>query len=163
MRGPSLLVLGCTRASSGMLAGQVLDPFVGLWKITDLYFQHEMPTRFIDLSNLDHLFKGDMALMREWIALYLQESPQYFTQLSISSESGDANALAAAAHDLQPQAHYLGSARMLELLAGIEERALNGDTLGCTHLLKALLPVREAIDDELRSVLNADQDNHKNR
>ena len=122
-----------------------------------------MPTRYIDLSNLEHLFKGDKALMREWIDLYLQESPAYFTQLAVSSESGDANALAAAAHDLQPQAHYLGSARMLELLAGIEESAMNGDTLGCTDPLKALLPVREAIDDELRSVLNADQDNHKNR
>ena len=122
-----------------------------------------MPTRYIDLSNLEHLFNGDQALIREWIDLYLQESPQYFTQLSLSSERDNAQALASAAHDLQPQAHYLGSTRMLELLAGIEERALNGDTLGCTDLLKALLPVREAIDDELRSVLNADKDNHKNR
>ena len=31
-----------------------------------------------ELSNLEHLFKGDKALIREWIALYLQESPAYF-------------------------------------------------------------------------------------
>jgi HPt (histidine-containing phosphotransfer) domain-containing protein len=114
-----------------------------------------MVPSYTELSNLEHLFKGDKALMREWIGLYLQESPAYFEQLTASLESGDAQALASAAHDLQPQAHYLGSARMVELLAGIEERALNGDTLGCGELLKALLPVRAAIDGELRSVLNA--------
>ncbi len=108
-----------------------------------------------ELSNLEHLFKGDRSLIREWIDLYLQESPQYYTQLSVSLESGNAEALATAAHDLQPQAHYIGSARMLELLAAIEEQAMNGDTLGCTDLLNALLPVREAVDGELRSVLNA--------
>lgn len=37
-----------------------------------------MPTRYIDLSNLEHLFKGDKSLIREWIALYMQESPAYF-------------------------------------------------------------------------------------
>ena len=108
----------------------------------------------IDLANLDHLFKGDKALMCEWIELYLQESPQYYTQLSISFESGNAEALGTAAHDLQPQAHYIGSARMLELLAAIEEKAFKGDTLGCADLLNALLLVREAIDAELRAALD---------
>ncbi len=35
----------------------------------------------IELSNLEHLFKGDKALIREWTALYLQESPAYFDHL----------------------------------------------------------------------------------
>ena len=53
-----------------------------------------------DLSNLEHLFKGDRSLIREWIGLYLQESPAYFKQLSDSLERGDAQGLASAAHDL---------------------------------------------------------------
>ena len=114
-----------------------------------------MPPRNIDLSNIEHLFKGDRALVREWIDLYLQESPQYFAQLTTSLASGDAKALASAAHDLQPQAHYLNAARMLELLTAIEEQAINGDTRSCDELLNALLPVRDAIDVELRTVLYA--------
>jgi HPt (histidine-containing phosphotransfer) domain-containing protein len=94
-------------------------------------FLHPMPPSYTELSNLEHLFRGDQSQIREWIGLYLQESPAYFDQLTASLESGDAQALASAAHDLQPQAHYLGSVRMLELLATIEEQALNGDTLGC--------------------------------
>lgn len=109
----------------------------------------------IDLSHLMHLFRGDPSQVREWIGLYLQEAPTYFELLSASLESGDAQAMATAAHDLQPQAHYLGSARMLELLSAIEERSMKGGTSACGELLEALLPVREAIDGELRTVLNA--------
>lgn len=117
-------------------------------------FLVQMVPTFIDLTNLEHLFKGDKALMCEWIELYLQESPQYYTQLTVSLENGDAEALATAAHDLQPQAHYIGSVRMVVLLAAIEEQALNGDTLGCADLLHSLLLEREAIDAELRAALN---------
>lgn len=107
----------------------------------------------IDLSHLTHLFRGDRSQVREWIGLYLQEAPTYFEQLSTSLESGDAQAMATAAHDLQPQAHYLGSTRMLELLMAIEERALASGTGSCGELLVALNDVREVIDPELRSVL----------
>lgn len=113
-----------------------------------------VPT-YVELSNLEYLFKGDKTLIREWMGLYLQESPAYFDQLTANLERGDAEALASAAHDLKPQAHYLGSARMLELLTGIEEQAGNGDLPGCQELLEALLPVRAAIDEQLRTVLAA--------
>lgn len=114
-----------------------------------------MPTSHVDLSNLEHLFKGDSTLIREWISLYLQESPQYFDQLATSAENGDAQALANAAHDLQPQAHYLNAAPMLELLMALEEQALLNGTLACAGMLNALFSVREAIDGELRGVLKA--------
>lgn len=109
----------------------------------------------IELSTLEHLFKGDRALIHEWIELYLTESPKYFTQLSDSLANGDAQAMATASHDLQAQAHYIGSARMLELLMAIEEGALTNGTLACKDLLNTLLHVRHAIDAELRMALNA--------
>ncbi len=112
-----------------------------------------MPPSYAELSNLEHLFKGDKSQIREWIGLYLQESPAYFEQLTANLERGDVEALASAAHDLKPQAHYLGSARMLELLTGIEEQAGTGDLPRCHELLRALQPVREAIAEQLRAVL----------
>ena len=109
----------------------------------------------IDLSHLMHLFRGDRAQVREWIGLYLQEAPTYFDELFASSRSGDARTMANASHDLQAQAHYLGAPRMLELLIAIEEQAVARGADSCGELLNALLPLREAIDHELRAVLNA--------
>ncbi len=109
----------------------------------------------IDLSHLIQLFKGDRAQVREWISLYLQEAPMYFEQLSTNLGIGDAQAMANASHDLQAQAHYLGSPRMLELLTAIEEHAVTKGAGSCAELINALSPLREAIDRELRAVLNA--------
>lgn len=109
----------------------------------------------IDLSQLTHLFRGDRSQMREWIGLYLQESPAYFKQLSDGLARGDAQAIASAAHDLQPQAHYLGSARLVRSLADIEQQALNGNTPACRELIEALPPLRAAIEADLRAVLDA--------
>ena len=44
---------------------------------------------------------------------------------------------------------------MPEWITAIEEQAMNGDTHACGELLNTLIPVREAIETELRSVLNA--------
>jgi len=109
----------------------------------------------IDLTHLTHLFRGDRAQVREWISLYQQEAPTYFEQLVAGFQRGDAQAMANASHDLQAQAHYLGSPRMLELLIAIEEQAVAKGAGSCAELMNALLPVREAIDHELRAVLNA--------
>jgi HPt (histidine-containing phosphotransfer) domain-containing protein len=113
-----------------------------------------MPPRTTEFSNLEHLFKGDQALIREWIGLYLQESPKYFQQLSAGLKSGDAQAMANASHDLQAQAHYLGSPRMLELLIAIEEQAVAKGAGSCVELMNALVPLREGIDRELREMLS---------
>jgi HPt (histidine-containing phosphotransfer) domain-containing protein len=122
-----------------------------------------MSMQHIDLSNLEHLFKGNQSRMDEWMRLYMQEAPAYFKQLSESLATGEAETLAAAAHDLRPQAHYLGSARMLELLVAIEDHARNKGTADCSELLSALFAVRDAIDDELRTVLKGSGDDHQNR
>ncbi len=122
-----------------------------------------MPPTYTELSNLEHLFRGDQSQIREWIGLYLQESPAYFDQLTAGLESGDAQAMATAAHDLQPQAHYLGSARMLELLMAIEEQAVANGTATCSDLLDALNAVRRVIEGELRAALDLGQANLENR
>lgn len=107
----------------------------------------------LDLSKLDHLFKGNRVRVQEWIHLYAQESPAYFEQLVIALGNGDAGAMASAAHDLQPQAHYLGSERMRALLSRIEEEARTNNVAACSGPLSELLSLRTVIDDELRAFL----------
>lgn len=106
----------------------------------------------IDLTHLEQLFRHDRALRDEWIALYLEESPQYFQQLVEAHARGDAAAMAHAAHDLRPQARYLSCVRMQELLVAIEEAAAT-DLAACDALLRELDAVRRTVADELRTTL----------
>ena len=117
----------------------------------------------IDLTNLERLFKGNRSRMNDWMRLYLQEAPGYFKQLTDSLATDDAETLAAAAHDLRPQAHYLGSASMLDLLIAIEDQARSEGAAACRDRLSALLAVRDAIDNELHAALKATGTGDQNR
>ena len=112
-----------------------------------------MSERFTDLANLERLFKGDRSRVEDWIRLYFQEAPQYFERMQVGLRTGDVNALAAAAHDLCPQAHYLGSSRMLELLVAVEAQAREQGTAACADTLQALLSLSENINSELHEAL----------
>jgi CheY-like chemotaxis protein/HPt (histidine-containing phosphotransfer) domain-containing protein len=89
----------------------------------DKYISPRMPDPHIDLTYLERLYKGDRARIAQWIHIYLEEAPAQFQRLSDSLEKNDTERLASAAHDLRPQAHYVGAVRMLELLIAIGQRA----------------------------------------
>lgn len=103
----------------------------------------------IDLADLGRLFKGERLRVTQWNQLYLEESPTYFTLLSDSLAAGDTNGLASAAHDLRPQAHYLGSERMLQLLVAVEERARMEGAASCRMPVEELLELSTSINVEL--------------
>ncbi len=109
--------------------------------------------RHIDLSHLEHVFKGNRSRVEEWIRLYLTEAPQYFHQMQEGLAAGNAEAVAAAAHDLQPQAHYLGVAPMVQLLVSIEEIASTAGATACGHQISQVLAVAAEVDVELRKVI----------
>lgn len=112
-----------------------------------------MHTQHIDFTNLERLFKGNRARIDEWMRLYVEESPAYFKQLSDSLITGDAEAMASAAHDLRPQAHYLGAARMLELLIAIEDHARNQRVAACKDLVAEALALKEGVDNDMGAML----------
>lgn len=107
----------------------------------------------IDLSYLERLYKGDRARMVQWIRMYLEETPDYFRKLSHCLITGDAAGLAAAAHDLRPQAHYVGASRMLELLIAIGQKAHGSGTEACADLVDEIMSLSHVVDTELRSVI----------
>lgn len=117
------------------------------------YISTGMTTRHIDLTYLERLYKGDRSRIDQWIRLYLEEAPGYFKQLAESAEKGDSAALAMAAHDLRPQAHYVGAPRMLELLIAIGQRARTDGTAAAADLVEELLALSKALDTELRLVI----------
>lgn len=116
-----------------------------------------MDASCIDLADLSRLFKGDRPRIVQWIQLYLEESPTYFTLLSDSLAAGDASGIASAAHDLRPQAHYLGSERMLQLLIAVEERARGEGAASCTTAVEELLDLSSRINVELLAMTRSNR------
>ena len=109
----------------------------------------------VDLSYLERLFKGDRTRIHAWIRIYLEEAPAQFQRLTDAVARNDAEALAHGAHELRPQAHYLGTPRMLELLVAVSEMARTGDASTCRADVAELVALGEGVDAELREVLAA--------
>ncbi|MBZ0206567.1 MAG: hypothetical protein K8H89_09600 [Flavobacteriales bacterium] len=110
-----------------------------------------MPQRHTDLSTLDRLFKGNRAQVVQWVQLYLEEAPGLFQRVEACLAKGDTDGLRAAAHELRPQAHYLGSARMLELLGLIGNCAGRAGASACTVAVGELLELGRRITAELKA------------
>lgn len=112
-----------------------------------------MEMTLIDRSTLDRLFKGDPTRVEQWIRLYLEESPGYINKLAEGLALENADTLAFAAHDLRPQAHYLGNPRMLELLIAVGKRVRSEGPAACAGQVNELLVLCAAIDAELRGMV----------
>lgn len=112
-----------------------------------------MPAEHIDLSYLERLYKGDRARVAQWIGFYLEEAPPLFAQLKRSMEQDDVPHLIAATHDLRPQAHYLGTPKLLELLMAISERARADGAAACVELVHEVLALGDAVAQELRAAI----------
>ena len=109
-----------------------------------------MDHRLIDLECLARLFRSDSALLAEWIALYLVEVPPLFAAMQQHAAEGDGVRLARIAHELRPQAHYLGAPRLLELLLALEQQLQQHGTVGCVELVEELVSMGRVIEGELR-------------
>lgn len=92
--------------------------------------------------------------MVEWIQLYLEEAPLIFSRLKDASEAADTTTLIATAHELKPQAHYLGSPRLHELLVALGEQARSNGSQALRGSVQEVLDLASAIDSELRVELN---------
>jgi len=107
----------------------------------------------IDLAVLHNLFNGDRSRVREWLQLYLEEAPKMFEDLNSALLRDDADALVRIAHELRPQAHYLGAGRMRDLLFTIGECARTEGARSCVHAVEELMALGAAVKDDVRSVL----------
>ncbi|MCC7502293.1 MAG: Hpt domain-containing protein [Flavobacteriales bacterium] len=112
-----------------------------------------MDRPLLDLSYLERLYKGDRSRMEQWMRMYLEVAPTYFAKLSDGLKSEDPKDLAFAAHELRPQAHYLGAPRLLELLLALEQCARTEGVPSCRPLVDELLALGRAVDTELRAWL----------
>lgn len=105
----------------------------------------------IDLAYLERLYQGDRNRITAWVELFLEEVPQRMEELAQCVERCDAAALASLAHELKPQAHYLGAARMHEVLVRIGERTRCNGPADCANEALELRAACADVERELRS------------
>lgn len=91
--------------------------------------------------------------MAAFIDQYLADSPALFQMLEAACASGDAKALANAAHDLRPHVHYMGAKVLLDLLVTIDREARQDPPVVRADLVKELLPMVLPLDKALRAAI----------
>lgn len=96
-----------------------------------MYLQE--PHRLFDLSYLNQVFQGNQDMIRQIIQLFLQQVPQYITEMERCVER---NAL----HDLHPLAHKAKSSVSMLGLKAMEERILQIERFSKEHLNMEELP-----------------------
>jgi HPt (histidine-containing phosphotransfer) domain-containing protein len=109
-----------------------------------------------DLHFLERLCKGDRRLMADFIRQYLQDSPALLRELARAAAAGDATALARAAHDLRPQAHYMGALRMEEGLIAADQGARKDPPVLRKDLVEEVVRWAAMLEAELHRILNAE-------
>lgn len=105
---------------------------------------------------MERLCRGDRNKMAAFIDQYLSDSPALFRMLEAACDSGDARALANAAHDLRPHVHFMGAKVLLDLLVTIDRDARQDPPVVRADLVKALLPMVSPLDKALRAVIHFD-------
>lgn len=122
---------------------------MGLLARTSLY-SIPMPP-LIDLSYLQRLYKGDHACIAEWVGIFLEEIPTHLEEMAQCAARGDATGLSALAHDLRPQAHYLGAQAMLDVLGRLSLLAQCAEVGPCKEAVRELHSICTAMEIELRT------------
>lgn len=107
-----------------------------------------------DLSFLERLCKGDRVKMSAFIEQYLADSPQLYRMLEEASANSDATALAHAAHDLRPHAHYIGAQEVQQLLVTIDQAARQRPPVIRHDLVGALMLKVGPLNDALRAEID---------
>ena len=82
----------------------------------------------VDLSFLKQFTKGDTTKMKRYITMYLKNAPEIFEHMHSNIKSQKWKDLAINAHSLKPQADFIGTKELKEVLILIENAVNNNDT-----------------------------------
>ncbi len=104
-----------------------------------------------DLAYLERLYRGDHVRIAAWVGLFLEEFPGQCFALSSCADRNDLGGLAALAHELKPQAHYLGAAGLMQAIEALTGSATAGDAATCTEAVRAFRRAGEDVLLELRA------------
>jgi HPt (histidine-containing phosphotransfer) domain-containing protein len=104
-----------------------------------------------DRAQLMERVLGDVELLRELIALFLDSYPGQLAQIGAAIEAGDAGALERAAHSLKGSVSHFAAREPFEAALRLEQMGLRGDLAGAEEAYQLL----EASIQQLQAGLEA--------
>jgi two-component system sensor histidine kinase/response regulator len=113
----------------------------------------EQPEELIDRKEALSRVDGDMDLMREIMAAFVDTSPKLLAQMKAAIETADSKVLERAAHTYKGAAGVLSAAQAVELASALEMMASAGDISQAPELLARLERCAERVCGMLGAIL----------
>ncbi|HET7902895.1 MAG TPA: Hpt domain-containing protein [Candidatus Nanopelagicales bacterium] len=109
----------------------------------------------LDLQRLATLVDeiGDLALVREAVQTFLDESPDRLAAIRVALAGGDGQEIRSAAHALGSPAAMLGAAEVSRVSKLLQAAALEGRIDDCRPLVEQITDVARRTDTAMRDYL----------
>ncbi len=85
--------------------------------------QLQDPNKLFDLSYLQQVFQGNQEMIRQIISLFLQQVPEYISEMEACVERNDLHALHPLAHKAKSSISMLGIRSMEDIVLRIERNS----------------------------------------
>lgn len=108
--------------------------------------------RHINIEDIQKNMFGDRSAIKQFLSLYLTQTPKDLSNLKVCLESGDRDAIAGAAHHIKPTMDYIGATHPRKQLQEIETLAKEGASI---TKLTATYQLLEPKIEELLEEINA--------
>ena len=105
------------------------------------------------LDGLRALAPDDDSLVREVIAIYLDDTPQRITEIRHAHATGDLGTLVRAAHSVKGSSANMGTLRVRTAAAAIEHHGRSAGLAGTEPLIATLVAAYEEAEPALRALL----------
>lgn len=110
-----------------------------------------MPDKgILDLTRLEEAFEDDRAGIAELLEMALDTGAKHRASMEDALASGDAPALAKAAHGIKGSAGNIGALEVAALATELEQRARGGDVSGARERVDAIGAAYDRLADEVR-------------
>ena len=109
----------------------------------------------VDRETLLNQFDGDQELLREVIAIFLEDHEHQIQQIVAAVTTGDAKTLEAAAHTLKGSVANFGAEPARTAAFALEQIGRSGNLNGAREALATLLREIDRVKAELRAIGDA--------
>ena len=111
--------------------------------------------RILDLTRLEEAFEDDRAGIAELLEMALDTGTKHRRSMEDALATGDAAALAKAAHGIKGSAGNIGAVHVAALATELEQRARGGDMTGARERIDGIVAAYDRLAEEVRAYKEA--------
>lgn len=109
----------------------------------------------VDLSFLKQFTKGNTVKMKRYITMYLEITPEIFDRMHTDINNQNWADLAINAHSLKPQADFIGTTELKEVLIQIENGVKNNDISELRKFYEIAYQIHQRTSAELKDYVES--------